>query len=142
MKEKSKDDVRERMSLPVIPKKKISDEMFYNSPVKVIVPQLKEEKALTVLKMNGKNCKKEDQPNNTRGSHSKEAACLLRLRSLSYDCLQLIPKEGCVSISQRAEYWTKIELMNENLQKIISHAGEWDTIHNIDFKSTPSTSST
>ena len=119
--------------------------MLYNSPVKVIVLQLKEEKALTVLKMKReklmKNCKKEDQPNNTRGSHSKEATCLPCLRSLSYDCLQLITKEGCVRISQRAEYWTKIELMNENLQKIISHAGEWDTIHNIDFKSTPSTSS-
>ena len=98
------------MNLPTIPKKKIplNEEVFYNSPVKVYVPKKKEEKALTVLKMKRekltKSCRSETPTNDQRGSHFKEAGCLQRVRSLSFDCLKLIPREGCKLVSERAEY--------------------------------------
>ena len=102
----------------------------------------KKKKALSLLRMKReklmKECKIDNQPNDGRGSHSREAGCLRRLRALSYDCLQLIPKEGCMSVTERAEYWTKIELMNESLQKMIKYAGEWDNLNQIDLQSSSS----
>ena len=82
--ERSIEDMKEKMNLPTIPKKKIplNEEVFYNSPVKVYVPEKKEEKALTVLKMKReklmKSCRSETPTNDQRGSHFKEAGCLQR----------------------------------------------------------------
>ena len=43
-----------------------------------------------------------------------------------------------MSVTERAEYWTKIELMNESLQQMIRYAGEWDNLNQIDLQSSPS----
>lgn len=102
----------------------------------------KKKKALSLLRMKReklmKECKIDNQPNDGRGSHSREAGCLRHLRALSYDCLQLISKEGYMSVTERAEYWTKIELMNESLQQMIRYAGEWDNLNQIDLQSSSS----
>ena len=46
-----KDDGKEKLKLPIIPKRKIPlDEIFYNSPVKMYIPEKTEDKALTILK--------------------------------------------------------------------------------------------
>ena len=52
VKRKIEDD-KEKLSLPVIPKKKImlNEEVFYNSPVKVEMSKKTEEKALILMKV-------------------------------------------------------------------------------------------
>ena len=47
-----KDDGKEKLKLPIIPKRKIplNEEIFYNSPVKMYIPEKTEDKALTILK--------------------------------------------------------------------------------------------
>ena len=133
LEKRSIDDTKKKMNLPTIPKKKIplNEEVFYNLPVKVYVPKKKEE-ALSVLKMKReklmKSCNSEIPTNDQRGSHFKEAGCLQGVRYLSFDCLKLILREGCKSVAERAEYWTKLELINENIQQLIRFANEWDNI--------------
>ena len=73
----------------------------------------------------------EKTTNDQKGSHSKEAFCLQRMRSLSLDFLQLVPKNGCKTVSARAEYWNKLELINDQLQQLIRHANEWDNTHEL-----------
>ena len=84
------------------------------------------------------SCKSEIPTNDQRGSHFKKAGCLQRVRSLSFDCLKLILREGCKSVAERAEYWTKLELINENIQQLIRFANEWDNIYQLELQSTSS----
>ena len=49
---RANDDSNKKLSLPVIPKRKLplSEGVFYDSPVKIFVTEKKEDKALTILK--------------------------------------------------------------------------------------------
>lgn len=117
----------------------MSEEIFYNSPVQMIVPKKVEDKAYTVLKSKReklvKECKTQSTNSDGRGSHSREAGYLLRIRALTSDCLSLIPRDGCRTVEKRAEFWTKLELINEAIQQTIRHANEWDNTHQNDLQS-------
>uniref|UniRef100_A0A915M9P1 Uncharacterized protein n=1 Tax=Meloidogyne javanica TaxID=6303 RepID=A0A915M9P1_MELJA len=98
-----------------------------------------EDKAYTVLKSKReklvKECKTQSTNSDGRGSHSREAGYLLRIRALTSDCLNLIPRDGCRTVEKRAEFWTKLELINEAIQQTIRHANEWDIQHASQFPS-------
>nr|CAD2192067.1 unnamed protein product [Meloidogyne enterolobii] len=138
---RTEEDIKEKMILPKIPKRKLpmSEEIFYNSPVQMIVPKKVEDKAYTVLKSKReklvKECKTQSTNSDGRGSHSREAGYLLRIRALTSDCLNLIPRDGCRTVEKRAEFWTKLELINEAIQHTIRHANEWDIQHASQFPS-------
>ena len=109
----------------------MKDEIFFNSPVQVIIPPKNEEKALVI--MNSKKekllkCFKNEDNDDKRGSHYKESGCLHRIRILSSECLQLVPKTGCRTVEDRSIFWTKIELMNEAVQQLIRHSSNWDNL--------------
>uniref|UniRef100_A0A915PEY8 Uncharacterized protein n=1 Tax=Meloidogyne floridensis TaxID=298350 RepID=A0A915PEY8_9BILA len=129
------------MILPKILKRKLpmSEEIFYNSPVQMIVPKKVEDKAYILLKSKREKlvseCKTQSTNSDGRGSHSREAGCLLRIRALTSDCLSLIPRDGCRTVEKRAEFWTKLELINEAIQQTIRHANEWDIQHASQFPS-------
>uniref|UniRef100_A0A915LBW4 BESS domain-containing protein n=1 Tax=Meloidogyne javanica TaxID=6303 RepID=A0A915LBW4_MELJA len=82
-----------------------------------------------------KECKTQSTNSDGRGSHSREAGYLLRIRALTSDCLSLIPRDGCRTVEKRAEFWTKLELINEAIQQTIRHANEWDNTHQNDLQS-------
>lgn len=138
---RSKEEEREKLSLPTIPKRKppLDEDIFYNSPVKVIVPDKRKEKALTLLKSKRaklmKNCQKETTNEDSRGVHYREVGPLLRIRALSNDCISLIPRTGCRTIAQRAEFWSKLEMIQECLQQTIRFAGQWDNENQLEGSS-------
>ncbi|KAI3420913.1 hypothetical protein GPALN_014542 [Globodera pallida] len=68
----------------------------------------------------------------TRGSHYKEAGCLLKLRSMTAECLTMIPRDGCSVLQLRASYWDKLEMMKETISQAIRHASNWDQLNTLE----------
>nr|CAD2183550.1 unnamed protein product [Meloidogyne enterolobii] len=127
-----KDDEKEKLDLPKIPKRQLplKEDVFYHSPVIVHAPKKTEDKAMIILK--SKRAKlMEQQTKKTkkefdRGSHHREVGHLFRIRSLANDCIDLMPKTGCRTVNDRASYYTKLEMIQENLNYVIQNAARWD----------------